>query len=492
MVRIARPVVALDPSEVGWRVGQARGTGLWVRYDRTAGVVGPMGSGKSLDLLLPALLAAPGAALSTFTKADDLLLVFSARAAGGRPGVVLDPFGLVPGLPQVRWDIIAGCVQPMTAERRARAFTAGTVAGAVNAGHDGAARFYAAEAAKVGQGYLHAAALVGAGVDDFMGWIADPRRAHEPEQILAHHPAAAPHWAGLLRGALHGDERTTSNTITTVQQAFSLFFQEEVRRQCLPTAGERATDVAEVISGGGTLYLLARTDPYAPVAPLMTAFAEHVLDTALDLAGASPWGRLAPPFLAVLDELPSIAPLPTLQTRLANDRALGVSYIWGAQSYSQLVAVLGDKQAKTLLSLTNNLVVFGGSIDATFNQELSRLVGPTRVSRTSWSTGHLGGATTQASGEDIDVITAAEVRRLSERHALVLSGTAPPVIASLSRCIDGPSGQRLLADQAELRAQGVELRTRQVTAEARQIAALAASRQLGLSAPSDAGFAGPS
>ena len=45
----------------------------------------------------------------------------------------------------------------------------------------------------------------------------------------------APYWLGLLHGALHGDDRTAGNTITTVQQAMSLFFQEEIRRRCVPS-----------------------------------------------------------------------------------------------------------------------------------------------------------------------------------------------------------------------------------------------------------------
>jgi type IV secretion system protein VirD4 len=78
-----------NPSDVGWRVGRAhepRGGGsMWVPWDRTAGVIGPQGSGKTLDLLTPALLAAPGAALVTLTKVDDLLLSFTARSReGGR------------------------------------------------------------------------------------------------------------------------------------------------------------------------------------------------------------------------------------------------------------------------------------------------------------------------------------------------------------------------------------------------------------------------
>lgn len=90
-----------EASQVGWRIGRAReprAGELWCPWDRTAGVIGPQGSGKTLDLLTPALLAAPGPALVTLTKVDDLLLTLTDRSAGGRPCVVLDPFGLVPGV----------------------------------------------------------------------------------------------------------------------------------------------------------------------------------------------------------------------------------------------------------------------------------------------------------------------------------------------------------------------------------------------------------
>jgi type IV secretion system protein VirD4 len=116
-----------EPAEVGWRLGRAdepRGGELWVPWDRTAGVIGPQGSGKTLDLLAPALLGAPGAALVTLTKVDDLLLSFAVRSGDGRPCVVLDPFGLAAGLPELVWDPVAGCVDSMVAERRAKAFTA--------------------------------------------------------------------------------------------------------------------------------------------------------------------------------------------------------------------------------------------------------------------------------------------------------------------------------------------------------------------------------
>lgn len=472
----------LRPTEVGWRLGAAKephGGELWVPWDRTAGVVGPQGSGKTLDLLAPALIDAPGAAITTLTKVDDLLLTFTARSREGRPCVVLDPFGLVPGLPEVVWDPIRGCVDPLVAERRAKAFTAGTVKGAVAGGNgDDAARFYAAEAAKVLQGYFHAAALTGRSLEDVLGWVAKPMAASAPTEILREHPHAASFWDGLLYGALHGDDRTAGNTITTVQQALSLFFQEDIRRRCVPGPGRPPTDIADVIVRGGTIYLLGREDPYASASPLMTAFAEHVLDTALAAANTSPWGRLCPPFHAILDELPSTAPLPTLPTRMANERALGISFMWAAQAWPQMSAIFGEQGARTLVGLTNNLIVFGGSKDVAFNREISDLLGQVRISRTSWQSGKMGGR--QVSADDISILTPAEVRQLKERHVLVLSENGAPIIARLRRCIDGKQGRQLLKDQAQLRTAVASDRQYAIAPDARATAALVEARRRGL------------
>jgi type IV secretion system protein VirD4 len=470
------------PTEVGWRLGRSQappGVELWVPFDRTAGVYGPQGSGKTLDLLTPALLAAPGAALVTLTKLDDLLLTLDERRSGGRPVAVLDPFGIAPGVPELVWDPVAGCVDSMLAERRAKAFTAGTVRGAVAGGaRDDAARFYAAEGAKVLQAFFHAAALTGRTLDHVLESVADPKHATEPEEILRTHPQAAPFWDGLLRGALHGDDRTAGNTATTVQQSMALFFQEPIRQRCVPGPGRPATDVAEVIAAGGTVYLLGRDDPYASASPLMTAIAEHVLDTALQLANDSPHGRLCPSFLACLDELPSTTPLPTLRTRMANERALGIWFIYAAQTWRQLVICYGEDEARAMFGLTNNIVIFGGGKDGHFYREISELIGTARITRTSYSSGRSGWGTTRA-GEDVPILRPEEIRQLPDRQALVVSENAPPLIAKLRRCIDGAPGKRLLATQsaardrvAAARQAGASLtdRTRQAVATARRMA----------------------
>ena len=470
-----------DPAQVGWRIGRAwepRAGNLWCPWDRTAGVIGPQGSGKTLDLLTPALLGAPGAALVTLTKVDDLLLTITDRSTDDRPCVVLDPFGLAPGLPELVWDPVAGCVDPMVAERRAKAFTAGTIGGAIHTGSgDSAARFYAAEAAKVLQAFLHAAALTGRTLDHVLDWVSRADSVTEPGEILREHPHAAPYWHGLLHGALHGDDRTSSNTRTTVHQALNLFFQADIRRRCTPSPSRPATDLADIIRRRGTIYLLGREDPYASASPLMTALAEHVLDTALALANASPWGRLCPPLLASLDELPSTAPLPTLRTRMANERALGISFIYAAQTWRQLAAIFGEQGAKALFGLTNVLVMFGGSKDVAFNQEVSDLVGTVRVARTTWQTGRGGRS---VSGEDIPILRGEEIRQLPERRALVIAENSKPIIAKLTRCLDGKPGRTLLAHQKAVRQQLADARRGHIPTDARATAAVVAAQRQGL------------
>ncbi len=456
------PATHFEPSTVGWHLGRSRtppGVELWVPYNRTTGVYGAQGSGKTLDLLTPALLGTPGAALVTLTKPDDLLLTMDYRSKAGRPVAVLDPFGLVPGLPEVVWDPIAGCVDSLIAERRAKAFTAGTIRGAVAVGsQDDAARFYAHEASKVLQAFFHAAALTGRTLDHVLEWVADPQHASLPEEILRTHPDAAPFWDGLLHGALHGDSRTAANTTATVQQTMALFFQESLRARCVPGSGRPATDLADLISRGGTVYLLGRDDPYASASPLLTAVAEHVLDTALQLAMASPTGRLCPSFLAVLDELPSTAPLPTLRTRMANERALGLSFLYACQTWRQLVICYGEDEARALFALSNNIVVFGGGKDAQFYREISELIGMTRISRTTYTRGQGNWGRTTA-GEDVPILRPEELRQLPERQALVVSENARPLIASLHRCIDGKQGKALLAAQQAARKRVSHART---------------------------------
>ena len=60
---------------------------------------------------------------------------------------------------------------------------------------------------------------------------------------------------------------------------------------------------------------------------------------------------------------------------MANERALGLSFIYAAQTWRQLVDLYGEHEARALFGLTNVLVIFGGGKDVDFNQEISDLIG---------------------------------------------------------------------------------------------------------------------
>lgn len=427
------------------------GVDVYVRSDRTTGVLGQQGSGKTLDQLIPALLGWTGSALVTLTKPNDMFLSFTDRSTVG-PCVVLDPFGLTPGLPELLWDPVAGCEDPMVAQRRAKAFCAGTILKATH--QDSAAQFYAGEAAKVLQGWFHAAALANYSIERIVEWAADPTHATDALAVL-NGPAATPRWGALVNATLTGDGDTVGNTISTIQSALSVFFQEDMLRRCVPGPDRPATDIASVIAQRGTIYLVGREDPYVSVSPLMTALTEHVLDTALDLAHRSPFGRLAPGFHAFLDELPSTAPIPTLATHMANDRALGLSYSLYAQNPRQGVRIWGRDGWQEVWDLVNCKIIFGGGTDVDFARDVVALLGEVPVVRKTIQRGgwlDAGGRGGDSLGtEMIPVLTVSELRRIPERQALVLYSRLPGFLVKLRRCIDGKAGRALLSQQADVR-----------------------------------------
>src|SRR3712207_3810644 len=160
---------------------------------------------------------------------------------------------------------------------------------------------------------------------------------------------------------------------------------------------------------------------------------------------------------------------------MANERALGLSFIYAAQTWKQMVVSYGEDEARSLFGLTNNLVVFGGGKDVHFYRELSELLDDVRISRQTVTDGP-GGVGTSRSGEDVRVLRPGDIRRIPERHALVVAGTAPTIIARLQRCLDGKDGDRLKAELHAARAEINRARTDSIDVHERTAAALVYAR----------------
>ncbi len=96
---------------------------------------------------------------------------------------------------------------------------------------------------------------------------------------------------------------------------------------------------------------------------------------------------------------------------MANERALGLSFIYAAQTWRQMVVSYGEDEARSLFGLTNNLVVFGGGKDIHFYREISDLIGDVRISRQTVSDGP-GGVGTSRAGEDVRILRPGDIRRI--------------------------------------------------------------------------------
>ena len=109
---LLRKAAALRPSlirprasELGYALGSARGVPCWSSVEDSMVLLGPPRSGKGLHLVIPLILDAPGAVITTSTRPDNLAVTMAARATGGRPVAVFDPQRLAPGVASAtRWS----------------------------------------------------------------------------------------------------------------------------------------------------------------------------------------------------------------------------------------------------------------------------------------------------------------------------------------------------------------------------------------------------
>ncbi|HTV11478.1 MAG TPA: TraM recognition domain-containing protein [Acidimicrobiales bacterium] len=420
----------LKPSDIGYPLGRSHPSRveLWPNWECSLRLVAPPGEGKTFRALAPILRQHPGAALATSTKPDLYELTAMVRGASG-PVFALDPDRLVPAAPRARWSPVNGCERSEVAERRAAALVA-----AIGDGTDlqnGA--FFRDSARDLLKAYLHAAAIAGLDIRTVIAWSRRPEDL-SPVEVLSSSPCAAPGWAELVELHTSGAAETTSGVLRYLGRSLACFSHEAVARDCSPAPGEEL-DIEQLLLSNGTLYLLGKGSRLGAVAPLVTALADEVFDCAERLAAQMPARRLDPPLLGLLDEAPSIAPIPALPELLADGRGRGIAIVYAMQSFSQAVSRWGPQKAETMGNATSITAVLGGLTSAGDLSDLEKLCGRRRVRRVSTNRanpapGRLESSRT-VSWEDEPVLRADQIRTLPAGLALVLWGRLPPVLSRL-------------------------------------------------------------
>ena len=421
--KFTRPGLA-KPSiqDVSWTLGRSRGVTIHVSTEESMVIQGAPRSGKGLYVVINAILDAPGAVVTTSTRADNLVVTMKARATTGRPVTVFDPQGMS-GIPStLRWSPVRGCEDPDIATRRALVITADTEMRGENAA-------WQKRSLIVLQCLLHAAALSGEGVSAFRRWSSSPVLAREALEVLGR-PGAAMGWQADLMGILEDDPRNTSNSWIGVSAAVAPLSSPKVLAALDPHDESEEFDPKAFIRARGTLYLIGTRAGAAAAGSYLSALIDDIDNAAREMAFVSPGGRLDPPLSLILDEIANLAPWPGLPIALSDGGGIGISTLVVLQSLSQARSGWSIDEAATIWDSAIIKVIFGGGSDERDLRSLAGLLGERSVTLNtrSWS------AQGRQDGEQIresPVISLDEIRRLPAGTALMLGRRTRPILLDL-------------------------------------------------------------
>lgn len=435
-------------SDVGYLIGSARGKQVWASVEDSILLIGPPRSGKGLHIVIPAILDAPGAVVTTSTRPDNLTATLRARQRIG-PVAVFDPQHLAEGIPAgLRWSPIRGCADPLTAMIRATGLAAAT---GLSAGGVESGGFWEGKTRTALQALLHAAALDNRPPAELFRWTLDPSAAAEAVAILTNAPAAAAGWADSLGAMIDADPKTRDSIWQGVALALGALADPRVLDAVSPGPGEDF-DPERFIRERGTLYLLATGAGAGASAALVAAFVEDLIETARRIAARSPGARLDPPLLLALDEIGNLAPLPSLPTLMAEGGGTGITTLPVLQSLAQARDKWNDNAAGAIWDASIVKIILGGASNSRDLQDLSTLIGERDEYTDSVTLGDHGTRSNQRSIRRVPILPPDRIRTLPFGTGVTLLRAAPPIVTELRAWPSRPDGDRLKADRAEIEA----------------------------------------
>jgi len=434
------------PSDVGWYLGHSRGVGCWMGVRDSLVLVGPPGAGKGLNFIIPAILDAPGAVITTSTRPDNLTATMTARASGGAPVGVFDPQGLAAGVPSaLRWSPVRGCERPQTAMVRAAALTA-------NAGESVTeGSFWKQQTQTAVRCLLHAAAVGGKSPRSLYEWSLHPAAAREAVGLLVSSPGATPTWDRALDSIVSADHRQRDSVWAMVANAFGALADPQVLDALSPEPGEQF-DPADFLRERGTLYLLGTASGASATTGLVSALIEDVVDVARRLAAASPGARLDPPLAMVLDEAANYV-LPSLGSLMSEGGGSGIPTMAVLQSLAQARDKWGPETAGAIWDSATAKVVLPGSSNADDLADISRLLGERYESEQSQSF-QVGpgspGRSVSTSERRQAILDPSAIRTMRPGHGLLLLRSARPIILTLRPWVARRDAKQITAERTKV------------------------------------------
>jgi len=400
--------------------------GGWVTADPESAVMilGPPRSGKTSAVMIPALMACCGAAVSTSTKPDVMRATLPARSEIGQAWL-FDPAGtettdtLPDGVRRLCWSPVAAATSWDDALVMARAMTAATNpgAGTTNESH------WSERAAALLAPLLYAAHQTSQPIATVLSWTL--RGDLKPAQaILA--DTDTPVAADVLAGIERTDERERSSILSATAGVLAAYNSDAVRQ----AAANPNFDPHQFTTSTDTIYITAPEHKQALCAPLIVGLLEQIRHAAYEHhRNHDPTG---PPMLWALDEIANTAPIHDLPALISQAGSQHLQVMIGLQDLSQAHTRWGEHQADALLSLFQTKLILTGIADPRTLEAISLTLGEydrdtithtlSQSEPQEWLAHPTHTDSVNYHTQRQRILTPGDIARLPDQHALHLHG----------------------------------------------------------------------
>jgi type IV secretion system protein VirD4 len=387
-------------------------------------VLGPPRSGKTSSVVIPAMLAAPGAAVSTATKRDVLAATWRARAQMGQVWL-FDPSGEQTEFPReirrLSWSPVAAASTWDAALVMARAMAACTSPGkgTTNEQH------WRERSTALLAPLLLAANLGERPIAEVLRWVL--RQDLGPAGLaLEDHDAQVAN--DVLVGIAKTDGRERSSIFSATAGVLAAYNADATRR----AAASTNFDAARFSASCDTIYITAPAHRQALCAPLVVGLLEQIRHATYERARAAEAG--VPPVFLCLDEVANIAPIHDLLALVSEAGGQGLHVMACLQDLSQARERWGEAAADGFLSLFQTKLILTGVADGRTLEAISLALGEYDRRLVSYTLGrsHTEGffPPPGTASESVTYHTQrhrtlppGEIARLPKGHGLLLRGT---------------------------------------------------------------------
>ncbi|MDM7886584.1 TraM recognition domain-containing protein [Curtobacterium sp. RHCKG23] len=383
--------------------------------DVTIGIAGPR-VGKTTSLVVPAILAAPGALLTTSNKPDTVETTRGLRDEVGTTWV-FDPQEVVDEQPTWWWNPLSYVTDDTTAAKLAGHFAAGSR----EPGDKGDA-FFDPAGKDLLAGMLLAASLDNRPITDVFTWLTDPDN-REMVSVLRRGGY------DLIADDVESQSRTSpkqrDGVYGTARKMAACLKNSRIGRWVTPVGGNMAGDRRpqfnpdEFVRGTDTLYSLSK-EGEGTAAPLVTALTVAVVEAGERLAKTQPGGRLKTPLLCILDEAANVCRWKDLPDLYSHYGSRGIPIMSIFQSWSQGVDVFSLAGMRKLFSAANEVVYLGGVKETEWLRELSELIGDYDHETVSYSM-NKGVRSTNVQNNRRRILDTSELAELPRGRAILLA-----------------------------------------------------------------------